>query len=80
MLNMEEDGEATAIDISKIRLEPMAESKYLYDAKTVAEWKKNCLTNNAVEAAHDADFLSALRNRMKYSVAAALDQKLKLDD
>ena len=55
------------------RLKPtaIAESKYLYDAKAIDEWKRNCLASNAAEAAHDSDFISTLRSRMKKSADAA---------
>lgn len=73
MLNLEEDGEATAIDVNS-RPARIAESKNLYDANLIDEWKKSCLTSNAMEAAHDADFISSLKRRMKNDIAAAKGQ------
>ena len=70
--------EAKGGDISPRGLsqaESIAESKHYYDPNLIAEWKKSCLANNAMEAAHDADFMSTLRARMKKSVSAALDSK-----
>ena len=47
----------------------------IYDANAISEWKKNTISNNAVEAAHDANFITGLRNKMKFNGVAALESK-----
>ena len=78
-VRIDEDGvEAKGGEISPCgvyQAAPIVDAKYLYNPDVIAEWKKSCMTSNAVEAAHDADFMTTLRTRMKKSVAAALDSK-----
>jgi hypothetical protein len=74
-LNADVSADASDPDESIQSISMADPKKYLYDANAIAEWKKDCLTNNAVEAAHDSDFMTTLRKRMKRSVDEALDYK-----